>query len=514
MSELKKVNIFPGRFQPFHNGHLKACEDAFKKNGLPVYIMYIHNEKFDSRKPFDDELTKKELERLVDKYEYIEGINWIRRPMPMTICRVCIENGYEPVLWLAGEDRIDGYKKLMKGKSIKDELGIDEPEFYITKRYGSATDVREAIKNDDEEKFKELMPKEAHDLFSEFKKQISSIKESNILKYIQNNNMKSIINYINENINENLLILENENGEFITEGEFWKKVGDIFKTNSDKALVTAKKLGKGAVNALGKAVYAGAKYVDDKHKQKIAAELDSIAKGKEEGYKEVYNTVDVLSRDIDKEDSPFWCISQLNLLKEISNELNKEEGKKLAAEFEEIINKKWPRGGKEYQEKVEKPVDNSGVTNQQSPKEQPTEGQPTDDKSSIGLGKDGEQLNTSKEQETNAVTNEIKDNQDFFKQIANEAGINGETLRDSIVGLINSSLKTATKDKNGNTIYKWQKDTKGFQTKNEDKLIKGLGAIICGLSMINHKGMNEKITDVLIDIGFSKQDYLNNLIKK
>ena len=95
MSELKKVNIFPGRFQPFHSGHLKACEDAFKKNGLPVYIMYIHNEKFDSRKPFDDELTKKELERLVDKYEYIEGINWIRRPMPMTICRVCIENGYE-----------------------------------------------------------------------------------------------------------------------------------------------------------------------------------------------------------------------------------------------------------------------------------------------------------------------------------------------------------------------------------------------------------------------------------
>ena len=203
MSELKKVNIFPGRFQPFHNGHLKACEDAFKKNGLPVYIMYIHNESFDSRKPFDDELTKKELERLIDKYEYIEGINWLRRPMPMTICRVCIENGYEPVLWLAGEDRIDGYKKLMKGKSIKDELGIDEPEFYITKRYGSATDVREAIKNDDEEKFKELMPEEAHNLYSEFKKQISSIKESKIINYIENKNIKDINNYIVEKLTIN-----------------------------------------------------------------------------------------------------------------------------------------------------------------------------------------------------------------------------------------------------------------------------------------------------------------------
>ena len=200
MSELKKVNIFPGRFQPFHLGHLKACEDAYKENKLPVYIMYIHNEKFDSKKPFDDELTKKELERLVDKYDYIEGINWLRRPMPMTICRVCIENGYQPVLWIAGEDRIDGYKSLMKGKSIQDELGIPEPEFFISKRYGSATTVREAIKSDNEEEFKKLMPKEAHSLYSEFKEQLSNIKESKIVEYISNKSIKGIDSYITEKL--------------------------------------------------------------------------------------------------------------------------------------------------------------------------------------------------------------------------------------------------------------------------------------------------------------------------
>lgn len=196
--ELKDVNIFPGRFQPFHKGHLKCCEDAYKKNGLPTYIMYIHNEKFDAKKPFDDDLTKKELKRLVEKYDYIAGINWIRRPMPITICRVCMENGFRPVLWLCGADRIDSYKKLMQGKSIKDELGIDEPEFMETNRYYSGTEVRNAIKQDDEEKFKEFMPQEAHNLYKEFKSQLDKINENNLTSFIKKSNIKLITEYVNK----------------------------------------------------------------------------------------------------------------------------------------------------------------------------------------------------------------------------------------------------------------------------------------------------------------------------
>ena len=59
MKELKKVNLFAGRFQPFHSGHLQCCEDAYKENGLPVVIMYIHNDKFDSKKPFDDTIIER-----------------------------------------------------------------------------------------------------------------------------------------------------------------------------------------------------------------------------------------------------------------------------------------------------------------------------------------------------------------------------------------------------------------------------------------------------------------------
>jgi cytidyltransferase-like protein len=58
---MKKVNVFPGRFQPFHNGHLQAIKDAYEENGLPTVVMYIHNDKFDNRKPFNDEIIEREL---------------------------------------------------------------------------------------------------------------------------------------------------------------------------------------------------------------------------------------------------------------------------------------------------------------------------------------------------------------------------------------------------------------------------------------------------------------------
>ena len=67
MNDLKKVNIFCGRFQPFHKGHLKCCEDAYKENGYPVFIFYTPNKQFDDRKPFDDELLEEEYDILLGK---------------------------------------------------------------------------------------------------------------------------------------------------------------------------------------------------------------------------------------------------------------------------------------------------------------------------------------------------------------------------------------------------------------------------------------------------------------
>lgn len=74
---MEKVNIFAGRFRPFHNGHLQCCQDAFNENGLQTVIMFMHNDKFDKKKQFNDELIKEELEIIKRNEKCIKDTVWL-----------------------------------------------------------------------------------------------------------------------------------------------------------------------------------------------------------------------------------------------------------------------------------------------------------------------------------------------------------------------------------------------------------------------------------------------------
>ena len=174
---MKKVNVFPGRFQPFHNGHLQAIKDAYEENELPTVVMYIHNDKFDNRKPFNDEIIERELNIIKNWEDCIEDVIWLSRPWPTLVCRILLEHGYEPVLWLAGEDRINSYKNMVQEDKIRNELKIEPPKFYLTSRYESATSIREAIRNDDIVTFLNKMPENTGLLFDEFKEQLNKINK-------------------------------------------------------------------------------------------------------------------------------------------------------------------------------------------------------------------------------------------------------------------------------------------------------------------------------------------------
>ena len=249
MNNLKKVNIFCGRFQPFHKGHLKCCEDAFKKNGYPVFIFYTPNKQFDNRKPFDDKLLEEEYDILVKNYDYIEGYDWMQFPQPVRMCRVLKEKGYEGYLWIAGEDRIDNYKKLLNQSSInkiQTELEVNVPEIYLSNRYGSATEVREAIKTNNKKRYMELMPKGTENLFNKFKEQIDNINESSkkLINFIHNNfNNMSLKNYILESNQTDLINRIKAALNNLDEEKLYKILNIIEPINKDKLTEKFKKLG-------------------------------------------------------------------------------------------------------------------------------------------------------------------------------------------------------------------------------------------------------------------------------
>ena len=234
---------------------------------------------------------------------------------------------------------------------------------------------------------------------------------------------------------------------------------------------------------------------------------------KEEAIEELIDWAESITRTGDIS-TPNMAIAVRNVLR---NQKDNKNAINAAKELDSFLDKKFPKKLKQAEkniEKIENNVEQNDAFKKLASNDASTGSETTtNDSSTLGITDDGKGESVTPKQEEEAVSDTITDDKNFFLPLAKEAGIDGNSLRDSIIGLINDSLKNKTTDKHGNTVYKWKTDTKGFQTKNEGKLIKGLGAVLCGLMMINHKGMNEKIVDVLIDTGFSRNDYLNNLTK-
>ena len=187
---MQDVNIFPGRFQPFHSGHLRCCEDIYKENGNPVVILYMSTTKFDKRKPFNNEIIKEELEIVKKNNDFIIDIFEIKNPLAISMINLCNEHGYNPTTWIAGEDRIESYQKMLNGIRNPD---IIKPELVKTERYCSATEVREAILRGDMKTFEKLMPKGADKLWDKYKKEIDKV-------YSQNEGLISLVDFIKESL--------------------------------------------------------------------------------------------------------------------------------------------------------------------------------------------------------------------------------------------------------------------------------------------------------------------------
>lgn len=332
--------------------------------------------------------------------------------------------------------------------------------------------------------------------------------------------MKTLSNYINSsNIERVLESCFDEEFNIIDEGKLGDTIAKFLGVSNMDNKTYSEIWGKDTESkkdlATAQVVAAAEKDPElKKIAQKTFKRLENC-ESKEEAIKELIEWAEGIIRNGDDIKIPSLAIAVRNILKD---QTDNKEALTTSKELEAWLNKKFPKDIKKTEkaiEKIENNVEKSDAFKKlatEPDSEETGEEEKTDD-STLGITDDGEGKVVTPEQEEEAVSDTITDDKNFFLPLAKAAGVDGNNLRDAIVGLINDSLKNKTTDKDGNTVYKWKTDTKGFQTKNEDKLIKGLGAVLCGLMMINHKGMNEKIVDVLIDTGFSRNDYLSNLTK-
>ena len=171
---LKDVNLLIGRFQPFHNGHLKMAKFLKEKNDLPSVAVVVypgHNKS--GKSPFNEDTIKKYMDGVVrDEKEVIDHIIVQRGLIGSAIVKL-LEKGYKPQLIGAGEDRVNDYTKqieYVKRSDIKDQM--EDLQLVQTPRVTSATEVRQAIKDEDYQKFRKLVPHAVEKMYSALKSEI------------------------------------------------------------------------------------------------------------------------------------------------------------------------------------------------------------------------------------------------------------------------------------------------------------------------------------------------------
>jgi hypothetical protein len=166
--KLEDVNVLIGRFQPFHNGHLKMAKVMKEENGLPCMVAVVHpGHNTSGKSPFDENLVKKYMESVVrENPDLICGFFIVGKGLLGVIYGTCKSHGFNIKRIGAGEDRMLDYKKQI---DYLKKNGSDFPkdiELIKTPRSTSATEVREKIKNEDFTSFKKLVPPSISSLYN------------------------------------------------------------------------------------------------------------------------------------------------------------------------------------------------------------------------------------------------------------------------------------------------------------------------------------------------------------
>ena len=192
--DLKDVNLLVGRFQPFHNGHLKMAKFLKEKNNFPSVAVVVypgHNKS--GKSPFKEDTIKKYMDGIVRDESEIADYIIVQRGLIGSAIVKLLEKGYKPHLIGAGEDRVDDYTKQLEYVK-KSEIGEEMKDLKLIKtpRVTSATKVREAIADDNYQEVKRLVPKGVSVLYNTLKSEVSGTGVNESLSFESENDLNDL----------------------------------------------------------------------------------------------------------------------------------------------------------------------------------------------------------------------------------------------------------------------------------------------------------------------------------
>lgn len=187
------VNVYTGRFQPFHLGHLSNLEEAAKRGLRTVIcpVMAGKTAKSIAAHPFNGEVEDEMFGRLKSTYsDLIADIIPIPRPSLDMWVDAIRERGMEPITWTTGMDRKPAYEAMIQryGKDfnlvdnfevigLDKDMGADGGSASNTAGI-SGTAVRQCLANGDEEGFKEQMPQCLWDMYDAFRQALMPAQQT------------------------------------------------------------------------------------------------------------------------------------------------------------------------------------------------------------------------------------------------------------------------------------------------------------------------------------------------
>ena len=157
---MEKVNIIIGRFQPFTLGHLKCAQEAQRRLGVKSVLLVINTVKQDARHPFLTKQIEKILDKMCKEEPTLTGYVLVKNADIVKNVEILREAGYEPVSWTCGTDRYNQYETMVKkyGKDINLDDNFEVIEVKRGDEDISATAVRQALRNNDEDTYISLVP--------------------------------------------------------------------------------------------------------------------------------------------------------------------------------------------------------------------------------------------------------------------------------------------------------------------------------------------------------------------